>query len=231
MTVLALVPAAGDGVRLGAGVPKALVRLGGVPLVVRAVRGLLASGAVDAVVVTAHPAHVDAVRGLFTGDDPPPDVLAGGADRTASVRIALDHGLAAHPDAHTVLVHDAARALTPPELTAALVDAVAAGAPAVIPVLPLADTVKRVDAGGAVVETLDRAALRAVQTPQAFAADLLRRAYAVSSGAGCDTPATDDAGLVERLGEKVLTVPGDPLAFKITTAWDLRLAERLVAGS
>ena len=229
MTVLALVPAAGDGVRLGAGMPKALVRLGGVPLVVRAVRGLLASGAVDVVVVTAHPEHVDAVVELFAGSERPPDVLAGGVDRTASVRMALEHGLAAHPGAHTVLVHDAARALTPPTLTAALVKAVAAGASAVVPVLPLADTVKRVGldryGAGVVLATADRAELRAVQTPQAFAAGLLRRAYAA---AGSDTPATDDAGLVERLGEKVLTVPGDPLAFKITTAWDLRLAELLV---
>jgi 2-C-methyl-D-erythritol 4-phosphate cytidylyltransferase len=226
VSVLALVPAAGDGVRLGAGVPKALVQLGGVPLVVRAVGGLIASGAVDAVVVTAHPTHTDAVRELFAGCPVPLHVVPGlGPDRTSSVRTALDHGLTAHPDAHTVLVHDAARALTPPALTAALVAAVAAGARAVVPVLPLADTVKRVDAAGAVLDTVDRSVLRAVQTPQAFETALLRRAYREASPADATT---DDAGLVERLGETVRTVPGDPLAFKITTAWDLRIAELLV---
>jgi 2-C-methyl-D-erythritol 4-phosphate cytidylyltransferase len=229
VSVLALVPAAGVGVRLGADVPKALVRLGGVPLVVRAVEGLVASGVVDAIVVTAHPAHTYAVRELFAGSGFPVDVVAGhGPDRSSSVRIALDHGLAAHPDTDTVLVHDAARALTPPSLPVALVAAVAAGARAVVPVLPLADTVKRVDRTGAVLDTPDRSVLRAVQTPQAFEVALLRRAYAEAGVAG--GAATDDAGLVERLGEPVATVPGEPLAFKITTAWDLRLAELLVGA-
>ncbi|MDQ2709848.1 MAG: 2-C-methyl-D-erythritol 4-phosphate cytidylyltransferase [Actinomycetota bacterium] len=251
MSVLALVPAAGDGVRLGVGVPKALVRLGGVPLVVRAVDGLVGSGVVDAVVVTAHPAHLEAVRELFVGCSVRVDVVAGhGPDRSSSVRVALDHGLRAYPDTHTVLVHDAARALTPPSLIAELVAAVAGEVKAVVPVLPLADTVKRIDDVGSVVSTLDRSVLRAVQTPQAFQASLLRRAYAasgaVASGAVASGDAasgdvvthdtvthdtvTDDAGLVERLGETVHTVPGDPLAFKITTAWDLRVAALLVGA-
>ena len=97
------------------------------------------------------------------------------------------------------------------------------GAPAVIPVLPVADTVKRVDAAGVVVATLDRSALRIVQTPQGFSADVLRRAYAAHPD---DT--TDDAGLVERLGVPIMTVPGHPHAMKITTRFDLAVAEALL---
>lgn len=235
MSVLALVPAAGDGVRLAAGRPKALVPLGGVPLVVRAVEGLLASGVVTAVVVAVRASDVELVRGLLgrhraAVDVAAVDVVAGGSDRSSSVRAALDHGLGRHPGTHTVLVHDAARALTPPSLVTQLVAAVAGGARAVVPVLPLADTVKRVDDAGAVLTTVDRSVLRAVQTPQAFEAALLRRAYAGAGASdGADgAGATDDAGLVERLGEPVYTVPGDPLAFKITTAWDLRVASMIV---
>ncbi|HEX4357149.1 MAG TPA: 2-C-methyl-D-erythritol 4-phosphate cytidylyltransferase [Pseudonocardia sp.] len=239
MSVLALVPAAGDGVRLGAGMPKALVRVGGVPLVVRAVRGLLDSGSVDHVLVAVREADLAVVRALFAngsgqypaGEPARIEVVTGGADRASSVAAALWYGALRYPEADTVLVHDAARALTPPALVSTLVAAVAGGADAVIPVLPVADTVKEVDAAGAVLGTADRSVLRAVQTPQAFRLALLRRAY---TQAGYDPdghhtgPAavvTDDAGLVEQLGEPVHTVPGDPLAFKITTAWDLRIAE------
>ena len=225
--MLALVPAAGEGSRLGASVPKALVPLGGVPLVVRAVRSLLGSAAVDHVLVAAR--DVDATRAALADARIDPEhwsVVLGGADRGASVAAALAEGLRRFPKAHTVLVHDAARALTPPKLVAALVAAIADGCDAVVPVLPLADTVKKVDPSGAVLGTADRSVLRAAQTPQAFRAPLLCRAYAE---AGAGAPSTDDAGLVERLGEPVRTLPGDPLAFKITTPWDLRIAELLVA--
>jgi 2-C-methyl-D-erythritol 4-phosphate cytidylyltransferase len=248
LSVLALVPAAGDGVRLGAGMPKALVRLGGIPLVMRAVRGLLDSGSVDHVLVAVREADLADVRELFadrSGDRPAGElsrieIVVGGADRGSSVAAALWFGARRHPEAHTVLVHDAARALTPPALVSSLVAAVAGGADAVVPVLSLADTIKEVDVAGAVIRTADRSALRAVQTPQAFRLALLRRAYREAGfdpddpappGAACSgSVATDDAGLVERLGEPVHTVPGDPLAFKITTAWDLRIAELLVSG-
>lgn len=226
MSVLALVPAAGQGLRLAAGMAKALVHLGGVPLVVRAVDGLLASGVVSDVVVAVRHADLELARGLWP--DGRVAVVTGGADRSSSVRAALEHGLRRRPDTSTVLVHDAARALTPPALVVRLVDAVAAGLPAVVPVLPLADTVKRVDGSGAVLVTVDRSVLRAVQTPQAFEVSVLRRAYDLAGPA--DHTATDDAGLVERLGEPVHTVPGDPLAFKITTPWDLRVAELLVGA-
>lgn len=229
MSVLAVVPAAGDGTRLAAGMAKALVRLGDVPLVVRAVDGLLDSGVVDAVVVAVRAVDLELVRGMFP-DRGRVDVVVGGSDRTSSVRAALDQGLAAYPATHTILVHDAARALTPVSLVAELVAAVAAGAAAVVPVLPLADTVKEVGPGATVRATVDRSVLRAVQTPQAFEVATLRRAYAAAAVPGA-AGATDDAGLVERLGEPVLTIPGDPLAFKITTPWDLRLAEMLVGAT
>jgi 2-C-methyl-D-erythritol 4-phosphate cytidylyltransferase len=145
-------------------------------------------------------------------------VVPGGSDRTESVRLALAAALGESPDLSIVLVHDAARAFTPPELIRAVTAAVAAGAPAVVPVLPVADTVKRVD-NDIVAETVDRADLRAVQTPQGFAVGVLRKAYAVADSH------TDDAGLVERLGVPVSTVPGHPAAMKITTPFDLAVAE------
>lgn len=236
MSVAAVVPAAGSGTRLGAGAPKAFVPLAGVPIVVRAVDGLLASGVVDEVLVAVPAPLVDQAEELLAGR--PVRVLVGGAERTATVRRALEslEARAAHggeravtPEGHAdiVLVHDAARPLTPPALIASVVEAVRAGHPAVVPVLPLADTVKQV-VGSHVESTVDRSRLRAVQTPQGFTVDTLRAAYAQS---GVDAVATDDAGLVERVGGTVHTVPGDPAAFKVTTAWDLRIAELLLEGS
>jgi 2-C-methyl-D-erythritol 4-phosphate cytidylyltransferase len=147
-----------------------------------------------------------------------------GAERPRTAR--GDRGAAADVGTDVVLVHDAARPLTPPALTAAVVAAVRAGHRAVVPVLPLADTVKRIDETGRVLATVDRSTLRAVQTPQGFDPELLLRAHRVAAAAGA--AATDDAGLVEALGEPVHTIPGDATAFKITTPWDHRLAEFLV---
>ena len=214
--VVALVPAAGKGLRLGHDEPKAFVCLGTDSLLTRSVDGLRASGAVDRIVVIVPVDLLDAARGLV-GDDV--IVVAGGRERTDSVRA----GLAVVGDASVVLVHDAARALTPPALIARVVAEVRAGRPAVIPVLPVVDTVKEVDLMGAVVGTPDRASLRAVQTPQGFDADVLRRAYAAATDIS-----TDDAGLVERIGETVHTIVGDALAFNITTPHDRQLAEALL---
>lgn len=222
MSVVALVPAAGAGMRLGAAEPKAFVLLRGVPLVVHAVQGLLRSGFVDGVVVAVPGGELCRAQELL-GDTA--IVLAGGTDRTGSVRLALDEALRQYPSAEVVLVHDAARALTPPALVRDVVAAVRSGAGAVVPVLPVADTVKRVDGRGRVTGTADRAELRTVQTPQGFATTVLRRAYAAWS---VGQASTDDAGLVEALPEPVHTVAGHPLAFKITTRWDLELAERLL---
>lgn len=146
-------------------------------------------------------------------------VLAGGAQRTDSVRLALT-AARRRGSVEIVLVHDAARAFAPPALVEAVLAAVRAGAPAVVPVLPVTDTVKQVDEHGRILSTVDRSRLRAVQTPQGFRADVLVRAHELA-----EADATDDAGLVERLGERVHTVPGDPFAFKITTPFDLLVAE------
>jgi len=149
----------------------------------------------------------------------PVTVVPGGADRTESVRLALRAALERVPDAKIVLVHDAARAFTPPALVRSVTAAVAAGAQAVVPVLPVTDTVKRVDDAGVVLDTPSRTHLRAVQTPQGFDVDVLCRAYEAAD------VATDDAGLVERIGVPVHTVPGDVAAMKITTPFDLAVAE------
>ncbi|MER5392901.1 2-C-methyl-D-erythritol 4-phosphate cytidylyltransferase [Saccharopolyspora sp. NPDC002686] len=226
MSVVALVPAAGRGVRLGLGMPKALVPVNGESLLLRAVRGLLAAGCVQHVVVAAPPDQVELVAAELA-ELPAAHVVPGGAERTDSVRIALDAVEQVAPDARVVLVHDAARAFTPSSVIQDVVRAVEEGAPAVIPVLPVSDTIKRVDEAGDVVSTVDRSELRAVQTPQGFAIEVLREAYAAAGDI-----ATDDAGLVERIGGKVRTVAGHPNALKITTAFDLAIAESvLVEGA
>jgi 2-C-methyl-D-erythritol 4-phosphate cytidylyltransferase len=216
--VVAVVPAAGSGERLGAGVPKAFYQLEGSTLVERAIEGLLDSGVVDAVVVAVPPSLTDEAK-LILGDKA--TVVAGGSDRTESVSLALA-ALVGNPA--FVLVHDAARALTPPELIVRVVDALRAGHGAVVPAVPLSDTIKAVDANGMVLGTPERAGLRAVQTPQGFATDLLLRAYQRAGTADF----TDDASLVEQVGGQVQVVDGDPLAFKITTQLDLLLARAIV---
>jgi 2-C-methyl-D-erythritol 4-phosphate cytidylyltransferase len=217
---VAVVPAAGSGERLAAGVPKAFFELDGRTLVQRAVDGLLESGVVDRVVVAVPADRTDRAK-LILGRDA--TVVAGGADRGDSVSLALaslDDG--EQPD--FVLVHDAARALTPPDLVVRVVEALRAGHPAVVPALPVSDTIKAVDANGAVLGTPERAGLRAVQTPQGFATELLLRAYQQAG----TVEFTDDASLVEHIGGQVQVVYGDPLAFKITTRLDLLLAQAIV---
>jgi 2-C-methyl-D-erythritol 4-phosphate cytidylyltransferase len=185
-----------------------------------AVDGLLGSGVVDRVVVIVPHDLLDSAAQLMPSGVA---VIVGGAERVDSVRA----GIGSVPDARYLLVHDAARALTPPELIRRVVAELRAGRSAVVPAIAVADTIKAVDQLGYVTDTPDRSQLRAVQTPQGFDAELLRRAY----GADHDLPITDDAGLVEALGVRVRTIPGDPLAFKITTPLDLTLARSLVAGS
>jgi 2-C-methyl-D-erythritol 4-phosphate cytidylyltransferase len=219
MRTVAIVPAAGSGERLAAGVPKAFVLLGGLTLIERAITGLRDAGVVDAVVVAVPPAMTDEASLILSRPDFEVTVVAGGADRTESVRAAL----AAAGDTDFILVHDAARPLTPPTLIARVVEALQAGNTAVVPAVPLADTIKAVDSNGVVLGTPERAGLRAVQTPQGFATSILRRAY------GRSGLFTDDASMVESLGGQVQTVPGDPMAFKITTPMDLVLAEAVLA--
>ncbi|HEY3843576.1 MAG TPA: 2-C-methyl-D-erythritol 4-phosphate cytidylyltransferase [Acidimicrobiales bacterium] len=149
-------------------------------------------------------------------------VVAGGETRAESVR----HGLDGVPDtAEVIVVHDAARPLASITLFRAVIEAVTeGGADGAVPALPVSDTIKRVDPQQTVTATLARGDLVAVQTPQAFAAAVLRRAHA---GGG---EATDDASLVEALGATVRVVPGDPRNLKITTPADLRTAEQLLGG-
>ena len=149
-------------------------------------------------------------------------VVEGGGTRTESVC----RGVAAvPPTAEVIVVHDAARPLASEDLFRAVITAVTAGgAGGAIPGVPVSDTIKVVDGSGCVTATLDRDTLVAVQTPQAFDADLLRRAHAGG------TQATDDAALVEALGATVRVVPGDPRNLKITTPADLELAEHLLRG-
>lgn len=224
MSVAAIVPAAGRGERLGPGTPKALRALGGAPMLVHAVRALSRARLVDLVVVAAPADDVADVRALLGSWEAPAEVtvVSGGATRQESVSLAL---AALPPEVDTVLVHDAARPLAPSELADAVIGALRAGAQAVVPAVPIPDTVKRVDDAGRVQETLDRSQLYAVQTPQGFRREVLVRAHAESG----EVAATDDAGLVERIGVPVLVVPGHPEAFKVTRPVDLLLAEALLA--
>ncbi|MGO9034401.1 2-C-methyl-D-erythritol 4-phosphate cytidylyltransferase [Mycobacterium sp.] len=220
---VAVVPAAGSGERLAAGVPKAFFYLDGRTLVERAVRGLLESGVVDRVVVAVPADHTDQAK-LILGHEA--TIVAGGENRRESVGRALAT-LADEEQPSFVLVHDAARALTPPALVVRVVEALRAGHSAVVPALPLSDTVKAVDANGVVLGTPERAGLRAVQTPQGFTIELLLRAYQHAAAADF----TDDASLVEHIGGQVQVVDGDPLAFKITTRLDVLLAQAIVKQS
>lgn len=218
--VAVLVPAAGSGVRLGPGAPKALRLLAGEPLLVHAIRRVAAAESVRLIVVAAPAGEEDAVRALLA-PVAPVTVVTGGAERQESVSRAL---AAVPADVAIVLVHDAARALTPAVLIEAVAAAVRAGRPAVIPVLPVVDTIKEVAPGGStVLGTVDRSVLRSVQTPQGFRHEVLTAAHR----AGLD-PHTDDAGLVEKAGVEVTCVPGSELALKITRPIDLVLAQALL---
>jgi 2-C-methyl-D-erythritol 4-phosphate cytidylyltransferase len=226
-----VIPAAGRGVRLGPGAPKALRTLGGTPMLIHAVRAMAASRHVSRVVVVAPPGGAAEVRSLLDAHALPERtdflVVSGGETRQESVRLGLD----ALPEGHeVVLVHDAARPLVPVDTVDAVIEAVRDGAPAVVPALPLADTVKEVEPAAAagepepVVATPERARLRAVQTPQGFDRATLVRAHQEVDG-----EVTDDASMVERLGLRVVTVPGHEEAFKVTRPLDLVLAEAVLA--
>ena len=197
-----------------------------------AVRGLASAEAVELVVVAAPPDDVDHVAGLLErfADLAQVVVVAGGATRSTSVLRALE---TLPDDVDVVLVHDAARALTPAALVESVDAAVRAGHPAVIPALPVVDTIKSLathpeKALPEVTSTVDRASLRAVQTPQGFRRDVLDAAYRAAV-AESRLDATDDAGLVEAVGQPVAVVAGDERAFKITRPLDLLLADALLS--
>lgn len=218
-----IIPAAGRGTRFGGAIPKQFVELSGVPLLIRTIRSALALHDLVAVVVAIHPddeAYVAETFSRFGLSDVRLHTVMGSSERQHSVAAALAHPALA--TAGVILVHDAVRPLTSYELW----EKMAQGAqerPAVIPVVPIADTVKQVDAFGQVCGTVDRSALFRVQTPQAFDAAVLRAAYASSQSS--PLVATDCASLVERMGYPVFTVPGEETNFKVTTSYDLDVAE------
>ncbi|MDN4616042.1 2-C-methyl-D-erythritol 4-phosphate cytidylyltransferase [Leifsonia sp. F6_8S_P_1B] len=222
--VAVVIVAAGSGTRLGADVPKAFVTLAGQSLLERslhAVRGM--RHAADPVVVVPADRMDEARRLGFEIFGRLIDVLPGGGTRQRSVQ----EGLSLLDDGtEVILVHDAARALTPSALFDRVVEAVVEGGHGIVPGLPVSDTIKRVGGDGEVHETVDRSQLAAVQTPQGFPAAQLLAAYAAA-----ETEETDDAGLVAAAGHAVTVIPGDAHAFKITTPWDLRRAEELLAGA
>jgi 2-C-methyl-D-erythritol 4-phosphate cytidylyltransferase len=221
LNVAVILVAAGSGARLGAGMPKAFAPLCGESLLTHALRGAFGCAEVGHVIIVAPASHVDQCRAdaRLLADHRPVDVVPGGVDRSASV----EAGLAALRDEDgIVLVHDVARCLAPPDLFDRVIRAVRAGHPAVVPGLPVTDTVKVVDAEGRVLSTPGRESLRGVQTPQGFLREVLEHAHATGGSA------TDDAGLVERAGGHVRVVSGDPRALKITSPLDLLVATALL---
>jgi len=234
LNVVVILVAAGNGVRLGVGMPKAFAPLCGEPLLAHALRGVLGCAEVGHVVIVAPGSHLQQARDVAgqlaregageqardgAGQVARVDVVAGGADRTASVAAGL---AALHHDDGIVLVHDAARCLAPADMFARVIHAVRAGHPTVVPGLAVTDTVKVVDDQGRVLATPDRESLRGIQTPQGFLREVLEHAHA-SGGS-----ATDDAGLVERIGGHVCVVEGDPRALKVTSPLDLAVATALL---
>jgi 2-C-methyl-D-erythritol 4-phosphate cytidylyltransferase/2-C-methyl-D-erythritol 2,4-cyclodiphosphate synthase len=221
-----VVVAAGSGTRLGGSEPKAFVALRGVPILERALRGVFDSVEPAQVVVVAPPSHLKAARDIAArvagAASASVSVVAGGATRQASVAAGL---AVLTGDVDTVLVHDAARALTPPALFDRVARAVRATGGGVIPALPVTDTIKRVGPDAAVLGTVDRSDLVHVQTPQGFPRADLEAAYSDAR-----EEHTDDAALFAAAGRAVTVVEGEARAFKITTAWDLRRAENVLGA-
>ncbi len=215
--------AAGSGTRLGAGRPKAFVELAGKSILQRCLDGVLGASEPAHVIVVPPSAQLDEARQIAGASGAAVTVVAGGASRQESVAAGL---AVLEPGIRIVLVHDAARALTPGNLFDRVVRAVRESGHGVIPSLPVTDTIKRVGASDEVVETVDRSDLVHVQTPQGFPREQLVAAYAAA-----DREYTDDAALFAAAGHPVDSVAGEAHAFKITTPWDLRRAEHLLRPS
>ncbi len=218
MSVWAVLAAAGRGERLGSDRPKAFARLGGRPLLAESLERLEESGWIDAIVIAAPPDWEE--PSILVAEEiaatKVSSAVTGGESRSESVRLALEE---VPGDAAVVLVHDAARPLLPEEVIERVLTPLSEGWDGVVPAVPLADTVKRVE-GDRVVETVPRDDLVAVQTPQAFLADALRRAVS-----GDVSAATDCASLVESQGGRIKVVEGDRRLLKVTDADDLALVE------
>jgi len=219
--VAAIIPAAGSGVRLGADVPKAFLALGGLSLLTRS--ALAMSAVADVLIIAAPADSLDEASNQVAQVDAEIHIVTGGEHRQESVANALRM---VPEDVSIVLVHDAARPLVPIEVTQNVVAAIRGGAKAVIPVLPLVDTIKRVNNNGIAIETVDRNQLRRVQTPQGFDRATLDLAYQ-----NPEVVATDDAGLMDALGIPVVTVAGDERSLKITTMSDVQHALSLLEAT
>jgi 2-C-methyl-D-erythritol 4-phosphate cytidylyltransferase len=215
-TVAAVLVAAGDGRRLGADVPKAFCTLRGRTLLEHAFCAFSDHPAVRDIVVVAPQTELVRAAGMAREAT----VVGGAATRQGSVSRGLE---ALADDVEFVLVHDVARPFVPVTVIDRVLDALENGADAVIPGRPVTDTVKQVDSSGTVVATVDRTKLWAVQTPQGFRREVLVAAHRFAP----DGAATDDAGLVEARGGRVVVVDGADEAFKITRPWDLAVAEAI----
>lgn len=214
-----IVPAGGTGSRSGASLPKQYVELCGAPMLRHTLERFAAMPECAEMIVAVGHADLERAREAAAGFARL-TLVEGGATRQHSIANALGW---IRSKADIVLVHDAAR----PCVSQSLIRRVAAAAAehgAAIPVMPIAETVKRIDERGRVIETLDRSELRAVQTPQGFDHDLLQRAYAHAAEHGIG--ATDDASLVEAIGEPVVAVDGEASNIKVTVAEDFAVAER-----
>jgi len=221
--IAVIVVAAGSGTRLAAGVPKAFVGIDEHTMLRHALTGVMAAPQAQIVIVAPAGREGDALTDALAAAGDRRDlvsVVTGGDSRQASVAAGLD---ALWGDVQIVLVHDAARALTPSPVFERVIAAIDEGQAGAIPVLPVIDTIKRVE-DALIVAAVDRSELSAAQTPQGFRREVLDAAYAVA-----DQDFTDDAALVAAAGHAVAVVDGDALAFKITTPADLERARSLVA--
>jgi 2-C-methyl-D-erythritol 4-phosphate cytidylyltransferase len=201
--------------------------LAGQPLLVHAVRALAEARTVDVIVVAAPEGEESRVQRMLVPvvGSTELHVVTGGVTRQRSVALALN---ALPDDVDVVLVHDAARPLVPDDVVDAVTAAVRTGADAVVPAVPVTDTIKQVDPAGRVEATVDRSQLRAAQTPQGFARIVLESAHRDAAEHGLED-ASDDAGLVEHFGRPVLVIPGSEDGFKVTRPIDLLLAESVLA--
>ena len=228
MKVAAIVAAAGAGLRMGKGVSgagrKQYLELEGIPVLARSLNLFLGHTGMEKVIAVIPAREAETVRELLRPHCNLAKVLfvVGGAERQDSVRKGLE---AVDEDIELVCIHDAARPLASPILLERLLEA-ASKEGAAVPVIALSDTVKEIDSNGYIVATPPRDKLRLVQTPQVFRRELINRAY--SSAAGRGVTATDDAALVEELGETVTAVEGELSNLKITTPRDLALAAMML---
>jgi 2-C-methyl-D-erythritol 4-phosphate cytidylyltransferase len=225
MKTVVIIPAGGTGRRMGGEIPKQYLSLAGVPILVRTLKEFQCSPFIDEIILVVPEGDVDDMqRDLVEryGLSRVSLVVAGGRERQDSVRNALMHVRDEHA---MVLVHDGVR----PFVTAALIERAVAGAKefgAVALGIPVRDTVKKADAAGRVVKTVQREGLWLVQTPQAFQREVILAAYERAAADGFY--GTDDASLVERIGIPVRMIPGDADNIKVTAPEDLVRGERII---